>query len=353
MNLDEPVRIDDDHDLRLLAAINPAPHAGIARAFGPGSRMHARVLAAVDRESPVQARRRAPSRPWVLRGGAVAAAALVAAASVTVVGQHEASASPALAVPLPFARGTHAAARAFLLKDAALLARGASRPAGSGSVLFTEVQDYSPQVAHRHGKTSATVATTVRQIWYAADGSSQVKEFSQAQDLIGGDVGGPQAIAGADHTGWTNWPDVNAGFPSDPAQIAVRLSAGAQDVDASTRLDVLKEEAAQHLQTGTATVAQIAGIYQVLAGVSDVFDAGVVTDRIGRTGHAIGLRSHEVEAGNFDATYLIIDPATGQVLQTENVATRPPSALKLPDKPWVQSYDIIRQSRPVAAKGAA
>ncbi len=353
MNLDEPIQCDTDRHLRLLAAIDPALEGDGVRQHSLDGRVRTAVFSVVDRdvESPLT-RRRVSTGSWILRGGAVAAAAAVAVATVTVLGQRSASAAPALAVPLPFGRGSHTAARAFLLQEAALLDRTPASAAGSGLVRFTEIQDYSPQVTRSHGKTSTAVDTTVRQIWYAPDGSTQVKEFNQAQDLLGGDVGAPKPVTGIDHTGWANWPDVNKGFPTAPTQVTARLISGTGGVDAGNRLEVLKEQAAQQLQTGTATPAQTAGIYRVLAGVGDVFDAGVVTDRIGRKGHAIGLRSHAVEAGNFDATYLIIDPGTGMVLQTENAATRPPSGLKLPAKPWVQGYDVIRQARQVAAKGA-
>lgn len=353
MNLDEPIQFDTDGDLRLLAAIDPALKGdGLPRRFLDG-RVRTAVFSVVDCAPRSRlTERRNPSATWMLRGGAVAAASVVAVASVTIYGQRSASAAPAQAVPLTFGRGSHAAARALLLKEAALLDKSSTSAAGSGPVRFTEIQDYSPQVTRSHGRTSTAVDTTVRQIWYAPDGSTEVKEFSQSQDLLGGDVGGPKPVTGIDHTGWADWPDVNKGFPTDPAHVAARLSNGTQGLDATTRLDVLKEQAAQQLQAGTATPAQTAGIYRVLARVGDVFDAGVVTDRIGRQGHAIGLRDHAVEAGNFDATYLIINPRTGMVLQTENDAARPPSALKLPAKPWVQGYDVIRQSRQVSEKGA-
>lgn len=114
---------------------------------------------------------------------------------------------------------------------------------------------------------------------------------------------------------------------------------------------VLKGLATYNLRAGTASPAQTAAIYRVVADLPDVFDAGSVIDRIGRRAHSVGMPMPGQEPGNSAAIYLIIDPRNGSLLQTETAMTRPPSALHLPNRPWVDEYHVVRASRLVPSKG--
>lgn len=345
-----------------LSQVNPvSPEETVVLAESHLPKVRATLLEEhvwVDNRSAEPTRR--PRRPlwggatrtgWTMRAAALVMAVALVAIGVNVFRPSGASAEPAHAIPLAFAHGTHANA-VRVLRHAASTVAASSRP-GSGPVRYTEVQQYAPQTVVAHHQSTTTVGTTILKIWYAADGSTMVREFNQAQAQIGGDIGGPKPLPNIDHTNWSRWPDPNRDFPSKPAPVRLRLAhvtSSTRHFDADT-LSGLKQEAAAHLQTGTATSGQAAAIYQVLASTSDVFDAGTVTDRIGRKGHAIGLPLPNQEPGNSADLYIILDPVTGTVLQTETTMARPPSSLHVPDQPWVDEYNLVRHSRFVAQPG--
>lgn len=347
-----------DRDLHALRVADPVPAEAADAATAvllPGIR--ATVMDQVRHPGASLAGRPSPKarggRPvWAWRAAIGAAAVAVAAATVTLTHQTAVQATPALPVPLSFTTGTPAAGAAFLNHAATVLSKPAA--ASSETVRYTSVQSYAPQTSVRHHKVTTTVGTTVFDIWYAPTGTSQVQEYSQAQDLAGGDVGGPAPVKNADHTGWSNWPDPNRGISSDPATARTQLSRqidGWSSLSPADQAVDLETQIVYNLQTGTATNAQLAVYYRILASTAGVFDAGIVTDRLGRSGHAVGLPMPGQEAGNSAARYVIVDPKTGHVLQTETDMTRPPSALKLPNRPWVDEYHIIRDSRMVSSLG--
>lgn len=350
-----------DRALALLAEIDPMP-ADRAHAFeakllpSAAETIRQRRAVALVPPSPPRfgqfARRRIHGSRllWSLRGAAVAVVALAVGLVVGLTGGPPASAAPPLPVPLRFGHGTHPRAVAFL-EGAARAIDAAKRP-GSGPVLFTAVQDYAPQTGESHGRSTTTVGTTIRQVWYAPDGSTKVREYNQPQSPVGGDVGGPKPASNIDHTGWSDWPDPNRGLPADTAAARESLlhSANIAGLGKQERLSVLKQMAASNLQAGTASPAQAAAIYRVVAGIPDVFDAGLVADRIGRRGHAIGMPMPD--PGYTAAIYLIIDPTSGRILQTETTINRPPSALHLPNKPWVDEYHVVRTVSLVPSKNA-
>lgn len=348
------------HDLARLRAANPVPVSAsrdAEQALLSGIRTG--VMCQIEQPTPTpvptpaRTRRHVSGSRWGWRAAIGAAAVVAVAATVILTHQGTAQADPALAVPLPFTTGSHASAAAFLNHAAAALDK--STEGSSGSVRYTSIQSYAPQTSVRHHKVTTTVGTTVFDIWYAPNGATQVEEYSQAQDMAGGDVGGPAPVKDADHTGWANWPDPNRGMSGDPAaartQVGQQIDNWSTSTAAEQSLD-LQIEILYNLQAGTATNAQTAAYYRILASTPGVFDAGPVTDRLGRPGHAVGVPNPGQEAGNTAARYVIIEPMTGRVLQTENDMAHPPSALKMPDRPWVDEYHVIRDSRMVSSLGA-
>jgi hypothetical protein len=347
--------LDADRGLLLLAAAEPVPETDAAAALMLPS-IKATVMSAIAADSPVATvaqPRTLHRRSWQVRG-LVAAAVVVLAAGVEQVAtrQQGAVAAPAQAVPLPFAHGTHAEAVTFLKHATAAVL--ATPVAGSGPVRYVKLQQYAPQITVGHHKVSTTVGTTVTQVWYAPDGSTQVTEQNQEQDLLGGDVGAP-TVGHVKLPDTTHWPDPAKGFPTTVAaarKALIDVAQLGQQANADDTLSVEMQDLESLLASGTTNAEQTAAVYGVLATTPGSYDAGTVTDRLGRVGHAIAVPIPGVtEPGNLATLYLIVDARTGAVMQTEFDDLRPPSGLKLPDRPYVGDYNLINVSRRVAAKG--
>jgi hypothetical protein len=306
-----------------------------------------------------EAPRRGHRRVLAVVGVAAALVALVAALGVTRHGRN-ASASPALPQPLAFSRGTHAAALALLAQAATLQNAG---PPPTGPVLYTKTQDYALSVSVGRHLATTVVSTTIRQVWEAATGT-MVKEYTQDTWPAGGDVGGPKAVGGIDHTGTYKpggWPDDNAELPTTSSAALAALQAEvahskASDsyLDAATDNFTIGDQVASDLDTGTANPGQTAANYQLLATAPGVFYAGQVADNAGRTGEAVGLMVSDPTVSIVTGTeYFVIDPTTGAILEVEEVDTpNAPPGLHLPPGPTVEEYDVILASGHVSTIGA-
>jgi RNA polymerase sigma factor (sigma-70 family) len=290
------------------------------------------------------------------------AAALVALAAALGITRHggTASATPALPQPLAFSRGTHAAAIAFLAQAANL--QNAS-PQTTGPVLYTKTQDYALSTSVGRHLATTVVSTTIRQVWEAATGTV-VKEYTQDTWPAGGDVGGPKAVGGIDHTRTYKpggWADDNAQLPTSssaalPALRAEVAHSKASDsyLDAATDNFTIGDLVAGDLDTGTASPGQTAANYELLASAPGVFYAGQVTDNAGRTGEAVGVVvSDPTVSIGVGTEYFVIDPTAGAILEVEQVDTpNAPPGLHLPPGPTVQQYDVILASGHVSTTEA-
>ena len=291
-----------------------------------------------------------------------AAAALVALAAAMGITRHDgtASATPALPQPLIFSRGTHAAAVAFLDQVANL--QNAS-PQTTGPVLYTETQDYALSTSVGRHLATTVVSTTIRQVWEAATGTV-VKEYTQDTWPAGGDVGGPKAVGGINHTGTYKpggWADDNAQLPTSSSAALAALEAEvahskASDsyLDAATDNFTIGDQVAGDLDTGTASPGQTAANYQLLASAPGAFYAGQVTDNAGRTGEAVGVVVSDPTLSIVTGTeYFVIDPVTGAILEVEEVDTpNAPPGLHFPPGPTVQQYSVILDTGRVSSTGA-
>jgi hypothetical protein len=301
-------------------------------------------------------------RPVTVLAGAAAVAA-VTVASVAVATRHDnsASATPALPAPLAVTSGGHAGATAFLERAAALQA---SSSAGTGSVFFARTQNYSLQTDVGRHLSTTVVSTTIREVWEAANGSATVKEYDQGTYTAGGDIGGPEAVGGIDHTGTYKpgqWADPNNQLPSTTAPAALsalnaevtHAESSYSSTDAATPNFTIGDIVAGDLETGTAVPDQVAANYQLLATAPGVFLAGDVTDNAGRRGVAVGVMVSDPSLSIVTGTeYFVIDPATGAILEVEEIdSPNPPPALHLPPGPTVEQYSVILQSQRVGTVG--
>jgi hypothetical protein len=290
----------------------------------------------------------APKQAWlhhrrVIVGLVAALVAALLGVAIATRSSGPASAAPALPRPLPFVQGTHEVAVEFLTRAAAIQS---SREREPGPVGFSRTQNYALDTAISRHKSTTVVETIVRDVWEAADGSALVQEYRQDTEPAGGDVGGPRPITGLDHGGRYRpgqWVDTNVGLPAEVASTRSALLNNVSNAASFSADILLADQVSSHLSTGTASPQQIAALYQVLAQLPGVFDAGVVVDNASRTGHAIGVVISDPAGGAVQATeYFVIDPNSGQPLQMERVDTpNPPSALRLPPGPTVEEYQVI------------
>jgi hypothetical protein len=322
---------------------------------------------------PHRLRRRDPG-PRRTRLAVIAAAGTAALAAgtvgVVVLGATTASGAPALPIPLPFGHGTNQQAVATLTSAAeAQRHLGSGSGSGSGTVLYAKTQNYALQTNVGRHKATTTVETTVRQVWVSPDGASVEKSWTQDTTRSGATIGAPGATSTDTH-----WQDINANFPTTPTSATSTLLGNNDSTD--DRDWTIAQGVMSHLSVGTASTAQIANLYQILAGLPGVFDAGTLTDSAGRTGHAVGIQT-----GVFDAaptcltvsgpssqvatalaqqhalgqgiTYLVLDPTTGQPLEIEQIDTpNAPCGLRLPPQPTIEEYNVILRAGQVATPGS-
>ena len=310
--------------------------------------------------------RRRPSRRPVLLG--FAAAVIVAAGVVgsLTLGTGPASGTPALPEPLPFTHGNRENAVALLERAAALRQHGTS---GSGPVRYAKTQNYALQIDVGHRVATTSVETTIREVWVTNDGSALAKSAIQDTTRAGEPVGSPSGQS-TDN----DWQDINADLPNSPKAIASVLLGS--NATGNERDLILAQQVMSHLGQGTTTQAQTASLYSLLANLPGVFDAGTVIDNAGRTGHAIGILTGRFDSGSTcvsvtggassinatlaaahalgqGITYLVLDPATGNPLQVEQVDTpTAPCGLHLPSQPTIEQYNVILTTGQVAKQGS-
>lgn len=295
------------------------------------------------------------------RRGVLTAAATVlvlagALLGFTVVRTHDqATAMPLLPEPLLTATtGDHDSAVAAL-SEAARRQRESAQ-AGSGPVLYVRTQSYGLDIAVARNRATTTARTTITDLWRDSDGAVHSDRYIQQVDRAGADVGGPTPPDDDDQfEGSSDRPPVPPEFdpaltPTDPAQILARLKAYAPADGYPVDLDVASE-VLRFLSTGLTSPAQNAALYEVLAQIPTVFDAGPTRDHAGRPGHAVGLVVSDKSSLSLGIEYVIFSD-TGAPLTIENVATPPPPGLHLPDASIIESYVEIITTRRVPTVGA-
>jgi len=295
---------------------------------------------------------------------------LVGAIGVLSLDTGAASGTPALPEALPFSHGSNQQA-VTLLDNASALRRQASD--GTGPVTYAKTQNYALQVNVGGGTSTSYFETTVRQVWVAADGSAVAKTWLQDTTPAGAAVG----PATDESSG--QWQDTNKGLPATPAALkAALLATTPANTPASEQQTILAQGVMSQLGEGTATPRQAAALYQLLATLPGVFDAGTVTDNAGVAGQAIGVPTGTFDSGQTcvavhstpsqpqmdtilasrhalgqGITYLVLDPTTGQPLEVESIDTpNAPCGLDLPRVPTIEDYNVLLQEGQVAQTGA-
>ncbi|SBW20049.1 hypothetical protein FDG2_1576 [Candidatus Protofrankia californiensis] len=343
----------------LLAPANPVPDTAPTEVERQhGERVLRTLLATLDQPSGRAARGGlfAPRRTYPRPRALVTAAGLVLAIAALLVGGtvlrtgDSATAAPLLPAPLLTATaGDHAAAVRALTR-AAELQRGLS-PAGVGPVLYARSQTYGLDVTVAQHKSTTVARTTIIDFWQRPDGSKRIRKYLQNIDRAGGNVGGPAPMEDRiNRMGQGEFPlgppdHDPSKSPTDATQLRTLLSsrnaAAGHPGDLGIVLDVISL-----LSSGLTSPQQNAAIYDVLAQIPTVFDAGAIRDRAGRPGHAIGVVASDHTSLVVGTQYVIFSD-TGAPLTIEMVDTpNAPPGLHLPPGPTIARYtQIITASR--------
>jgi len=225
------------------------------------------------------------------------------------------------------------------------------------STVYSKTQDYALNVDVGASVSTTYVVTTVRQVWVAPGcTASEVSQSQETNAATGADVGSPWATS--TDTGWT---DTNCGLPTSLQALESAIAGTTSDGDRSY---AVADGVMEQLSLGTASPAEVSALYNILASLPGVFDAGTVSDDAGRVGQAVGVQAGTVNSpGNLAGAagapvprgcadpvpgkgfdYFVIDALTGAPLQVEQAETTPPCALGLPPAPTVQQYNVILTS---------
>jgi hypothetical protein len=249
--------------------------------------------------SPTPVRR--PARRRLLLAAGAALAAAVAGAFAVTGGSRPAAAAPA---PLRVESSRPAVPLATVAANAAHTA-GAAGDGGSAARQGSHIKDWALGMWD-DGKHDPTVEPVeeYRYVWHA-DGSGAL------ETLRNGRVTHTKSFAPGswkDHTGFRTAP------PTDPAALARYLQASLPSGDTGAYWTV--SAVGSLLQDWTPGPRETAALDQVLAGLPGLRPLGAVRDRVGRQGQA-----YAADYKGFRNT-VILDPATGRVLGTEQSFTR-------------------------------
>ena len=180
--------------------------------------------------------------------------------------------------------------------------------AGTTYRVWDETHAQSWVDANDNGKASFTFSTSFfspqdKSVWQAA-GSPQV-------DV---DAGAPSTAS----LSASGFPDV-AGLPTDPQALLRTLESGAYGApdDPSAAFSAVGELLQDPKDTSPALRS---ALYQAAALIPDTEALGTIADHAGQQGQGIGLTKDGVRSE------LIVDPSSGQLLGTEDVALDPSAA---------------------------
>jgi hypothetical protein len=211
---------------------------------------------------------------------------------------------------------------------------GAQTLAANGHVHYQDTDAWTlfTSVAEHHATSTNSITPARRQSWTTDDGAGQAVS----------------TIAGVHSTvtmnGKSQMFDL-ARLSTDPATLADQLAAGRPTVNGSAELF---QAVVDLWQQQVPAPALQAAILRVLSNATDIKDEGLVTDRGGRSGHAVSVDSNY--SGLPTRYTLIFSPASGMLLDYEETLTTSAGALNVPI-PSVVRYVLWRTYADVANIG--
>lgn len=301
------------------------------------------VLASIlltPRTASVTDHHRAPSESR-RSSRSLAAAAVVAllVAGAVVVGPGGGSTPAVAATPpvLPYETSSAEPASPVLLRISAAAAALPAEPA-AGPYRYVRTQGWALNSAIGGGRVTSVLASQQRETWRLPDGTGRVRTTAGENlvDRIGSRETLDAALterAASDEDlasdGYAPPPlvDIDRLPTGSPAAFALAVSSGANtDIPAGALV-------AQHIQQLFAEQPvppqTRADIWQLLATVPGVTYRGELTDRVGRRGTAITIDDDGTAHGLPERYLFIIDPATGQLLEYDDILTTDPGKLNV------------------------
>ena len=319
---------------RQVASIDPLPD------LAPGDRAgsaQARVLleriVATPRSTPPvgarsrgqQAHRPTIARRWLLAGAA--ATVLVLAGGIAL---WPGAAAPAVAVtpPLLPISTTERSAGAPVLEAIATTAEALPDEPVTGPYRYVRTEGWGLNSAVTDQGTTSVLASSQSQAWIKLDGTGRYRTVPGV-DLVDRVASretleaalGERATRDTTITPGTAQPlvDLSRLDFTDPVAFALSVDP---TINASTPADTLLIEAVGHLfATQPLPPAVRAKVWRLLAAVPEATYRGQTSDRAGRTGDVITLEDDGRAHGLAGRDVLVIDPATGQLLEADHVLT--------------------------------
>lgn len=332
-----------------LSAIDPLANANVDMLASGSEELLAAVLASSRDETggsrTIARRRRAPRtrRGRLLVAMPVAAAALVVSiAGIPGGGQSGPATLPALA------KAAEAAA---------------AQPAPNADLPYVYMKTRQMGIeTFEAGGAWSVYDSTIKEEWVAEDGSGRVRKISAAPKWVSPKDREAWEAAGSteflhDWSAHTEEEDAPAGrlgypsydgtklseLPTDPAELSEwlieQVSKTHNGFSPAVRSIALVSEL---LNDPFATPELRAALYEAEGRVPGIEYFGPTDDAIGRHGLAIGAES--ANSGAPTRYLLIFDPGTSQVLATESITLKPPSALPFEPTPLLSEGTMFLDS---------
>ena len=326
-----------DEVRRVVGATDPLSRVSQG---GAATTPHARALLADILATPratadVEPRRRISRRSSLLVTAAAVLALLFAGAVVVGPGGGSTPAVAATPPVLPYETTSARPAGPTLERIAA--ATAAQPPQlRTGPYRYVRTESWALNSAVGGGRVTSVLSSQQRESWRLPDGTGRVRT-TIGEDLVDR-VGSRQTLDAVlsrpavrdedvSRDGRAPLVDVDR-LPTDsPAAFALAVDSGA-----NTRIPAgaLVAQFVEQLFTEQPVPPQArADVWRLLATLPGVTDRGQLTDRVGRRGTAITL-DDDGTAHGLPARYLfIIDPASGQLLEYDDILTTDPGLLNV------------------------
>lgn len=272
---------------------------------------------------------RVPRRFLVAASGLVTASALAAATLVYVQGSHAEHVLAATPVMLTYRPGPDQRSAADLLENLATATRKQVIPA-PGTYQYTKIRSWSLYTSVAQGKAKSALVPSTQETWRATDGPGVSRTTSSTGTVTHGPL-----------------PIDNVKYSTDPIQLATQLAVGhPTSYGAAERITAVVDLILSHRVDPQLEAA----LLRVLARENGLVNQGVVTDRVGRQGVAVGV---DANLGGLPTRYsLIFDPTTGALLDYEEMLTTSAGQLNVPI-PSVVRYNVWAEHATTTKPGLA
>lgn len=282
---------------------------------------------------------------WIV-GGAMVAAALLLAATV---GGHGAAVRGTAVLtstppPLTFTGSDTSQSAHSVLEALAARAEALVTPPSRGRYTYVRTEGWYLFSEGGDARTRSATVPSTTETWQAPDGSGRLRRVygdpsftsaASARSWRRQGIGRPQPVDSRVGPGGMpfQWPPGT--LSADPAVLRTQLAQGHPVAGGAAEVLVAIQDL--YRQEPVPPPVQ-AAVLRILAGLPGLRYDGRTTDRAGRPGVAVSLDSSL--GGLPERTIMVLDPATGRLLDAEGVLTRSPGKLDV-RVPAVAEYTVF------------